>query len=89
MQPALGQNQALHCLIGALRKVVGAMAARSQAFDSFELIALQMLVPSLAANAKLLTELGDGKSPALSERGESDYLIVLGDLVPGHGARYV
>ena len=64
------------------------VTARLQAFEASGLVAGQMLVGGLAADAKLLAQLGEREAVAVREMHESDDLFHVGYLVPGH-APYV
>ena len=84
MAPAFGQDQRLDVGIGALWRAVGPMTARLQALEAVGLVAGQMLVGGLAADAKVLAQLGEREAVAVREMNESDDLFHVGYLVPGY-----
>jgi len=86
VQPAFGEDQGFHRLIGALRKLVRPMAADGQALQSLGGLPLQVLVAGLAADAKLLAQLVDRETVTLRQDNESIDFIHVGYVFPGHRA---
>jgi hypothetical protein len=87
VQPPLGEDQRLHRLVRALREVMRPVAARLQALQTLGGVALQVFVPGLAADAKLLAQIGDRESTTAREHHKARYLFHLGYVFPRHRGR--